>query len=124
MEKIELQHQEVEVGRFESVGDVRQVFVGRDAQGTRVRQEVRGPSSEVAFGEEAHTLRIALEADQAARLERCLVAFGGIEGFLRSEERDLIDLMDLCDREGVAYAFWSEGPRTGTYFRAAAAPVS
>ena len=116
--------QEQAVARFEHAGDVREMFVGTDGEKIVVRESVSGPSAVVAYGQERRDLRVSLSPEAvSARLEA--VGFAGapdgLWDYLTSEWHDIVDLMDLCDRRGVAYEFASTGPGGDWQFRPAAA---
>ena len=111
--------QEEELARFESAGDVRRVLVARGSEGLRVRQEVSGPSALAAYGEEWHTLELGFCPQETDALDEALWVSGGVEGLLRAGSTDVVDLMDLCDREGIAYAYRSDGPESGPQLRPA-----
>ena len=111
--------QEEELVRFESTGDVRRVLVARGDEGLRVRQEVNGPSAVVAYGEEWHTLELGFDRQGTDALDEALWVSGGVESLLRTGDADVVDLMDLCDREGIAYTYRSDGPESGPQLRPA-----
>lgn len=115
--------QMTEVARFEVNGDVRRVLVGGEAGNIIIREDLSGPSVLVVFGDEERSLRMTLPAESLERLLG-LVGFAGLEGSLWSllsdERYGVVDLMDLCDREGVAYSFSALGSRSGLQFRPAA----
>lgn len=104
---------EREVARFERSGDERRMLVGMTDDGIVVREELRGPSVVVAYGDESRSLRVSLGADAVSALLAEL-GFGGSEdslwGYLASERHDIVDLMDLCDRKGIPYEFCASGP--------------
>ena len=113
---------ETEVARFECGGDVRRVFVGQAGSSVVVREELEGPLVEASYGEEHHSLRVALPADTLSALlsEVGFEGEGGLWGYLPGGSCGVLDLMDLCDRCGVSYAFASMGSGGDLQFRPAA----
>ena len=110
---------EREVARFERAGDVRSISVVEGADGAlEVRERREGPSALIAYGEDERSLRALFAPASASDLPRVL---GGVTPaeYLSDEKNDLVDLMDLCDAQGVAYEFVSVGPRSGVEFRPA-----
>lgn len=111
-----------EVACFERAGDVRRMLVGVEAGNVVVRQDVSGPSTLVAFGDDERSLRVSLSPEAVSMLLR-EVGFVGWEealwGYLSDEDRDIVDLMDLCDRLGVPYGFTAIGSESGIQFRPA-----
>ena len=100
-----------EVARFSSGDDLRIMFVGEGACGEAVlREDICGPSVEDAYGADAARLQVSVPGDATGELERALLeVFGarGLREFAAEERNDVLDLMDLCDREGIAYTFTS-----------------
>ena len=114
--------EEVEVARLVCGEDVRRVYVGQAGDAVVVREVLEGPLVEVSFGEERHVLRMALPADTLSTL-LSKVGFEGEDGFwecLSGGASSVLDLMDLCDRCGVTYAFASMGSGGDLQFRPAA----
>lgn len=112
---------EHEVARFERAGDVRVMRVAADGEKIVVREDLSGPSVLLAYGEKNRTLRVTLTGEAAAMLLR-LGFCGGVDSlwsYLSDEEHDIVDLMDLCDELGVAYAFSAAGPGDVIQFRPA-----
>ena len=95
--------------RFESAGDVRKMSVGGAPGAPLVlREEIEGASVRVAHGADRARLDVRVPASCTGRL---LAALGELFGarslaeFARDEGNDILDLMDLCDREGIPYDF-------------------
>ena len=110
-----------EIARFESAGDVRRMILQEGDGYVTVRQDVSGPSALIAYGEESRSLR-ATFAPEAVRGLLGIVGDAGRESlraFLEDGEKDIVDLMDLCDARGVSYAFTGVGPASGIQFRPA-----
>lgn len=110
-----------EVARFESSGDVRTVFLIEDEGSLIVREDFSGPSALVVYGDEEHSLRMMLSAESALRLLGVLGEMGEkpLRGYFAEEGRDIVDLMDLCDVNGVPYSFAGIGSESGLQFRPA-----
>lgn len=116
--------QEQAVARFEHAGDVREMFAGTDGEKIVVRESVSGPSAVVAYGQERRDLRVSLSPEAVSALLEAVGFAGAPDGlwdYLTSEWHDIVDLMDLCDRRGIAYEFASTGPGGDWQFRPAAA---
>ena len=97
-----------EVARFRNGEDLRVMFVGEGDGETILREDIYGPSVVDAYDVDAVRLQVSINAPQAEGLGRALCeVFGAssLEGFAADEKNDILDLMDLCDREGVAYAY-------------------
>lgn len=97
----------LEVARFEGAGDVRRVLTGVDGERFVVREELSGPSARIAYGEGNHSLTVTFEADAVSDLIARVGVAQGEESLwehLAGRWHDVVDLMDLCDREGVPYA--------------------
>ena len=110
---------EREVARFESAGDVRTVSLVESADGAlEVRERREGPSALIAYGEGARSLCALFSPGAASRLPGLMGGTALVE-YLADEKNDLVDLMDLCDAQGVTYAFASVGSRGGTELRPA-----
>ena len=104
----------VEVARFESADDVRVVRTGRATDGTvTIEEVVAGPSCLLAYGESSHVMRMVLSGGIVGSDYDCLTKY------LQDQDHALIDLMDLCDRMGVTYAFMGLGDASGIQFRPA-----
>ena len=112
-----------ETARFERAGDERRMSVGLDDGGVVITEDLSGPSVLLVYGEREHRLRMTLSPDAVSRLV-CEVGFLGGEDslwrYLSSEEKDIVDLMDLCDRRGIPYGFVSSGSVGGCRSRLAA----
>lgn len=102
--------QEVEVARFESAGDVRRVFMSWNEGCLTVREDVSGPSALVAYGEASRSLVVLFDKDSAARLLGCLGGEKALRQQLSQSNFDVVDLMELCDREGCRYQRVSQIP--------------
>lgn len=110
-----------EIARFESDGDVRTVSLIEDEGFLIVREDLSGPSALVAYGDEEHSLRMALSAESALRLLEVLDKMGEkpLGDYLTEEGHDIVDLMDFCDANGVPYSFAGIGSESGLQFRPA-----
>jgi hypothetical protein len=102
------------VARFESAGDVREVYVGEEGQGGFfVREEVAGPSSLLVYDEERHVVRVGVREAAAQKLAKAKCWQGDVrahvEEYLSREDNALIDLMDACDAAGVEYTYATLG---------------
>lgn len=102
--------QEVEVARFESAGDVRRVCMSWDEGRLVIREDVSGPSALVAYGEASRSLVVMLDKESAARLLACFGGEKALRQQLSQPNFDVIDLMELCDREGCRYQQISQIP--------------
>ena len=100
-----------EAARFCSGDDLRIMFVGEGACGEALlREDICGPSVEDAYGADAARLQVSVPGDVKVELERALLEVFGAQSlreFAAEERNDVLDLMDLCDREGISYAFTS-----------------
>ena len=104
----------VEVARFKSADDVRVVRMGRAADGpVTVEEIVTGPSCLLAYGESSHVMRVVLSGGVAGS------DYDRLTKYLQDQDHALVDLMDLCDRMGVTYAFMGLGDASGIHFRPA-----
>lgn len=110
------------IAQFEKADDVRQVLVGEAEGSIVVREDISGPSVRVAYGDDERSLRMTLSPESVENLLG-LIGFSGEDGalwsYLADERRTIIDLMDLCDREGVPYSFTALGSQSGLQFRPA-----
>lgn len=109
----------VEVMRVECAGDVRRRYVSQVGECILIREELRGPSVELAYGEDRRSLRVLVCAAALSQL-LAKVGFageGGLWDCLTDERRDVLDLMDLCDQQGVPYSFTSVGSGGDLQFR-------
>ncbi len=71
-----------------------------------VTQVVCGSGVEEVYGSAQRLTRVRFDAADVARLEALLDANrpdGALERYIQDEDHDILDLMDLCDRSGVAY---------------------
>lgn len=101
-----------ETARFERAGDERRMSVGLDDEGVVITEDLSGPSVLLAYGERERRLRMTLSPDAVSRLVGEVGFLGGEDAlwrYLSSEEKDIVDLMDLCDRRGIPYGFVSSG---------------
>lgn len=110
-----------EVARFEGAGDVRSMLIGEEDGCVVVQENLAGPSALIAYGDEERSMRVMF-APEAVRELLCAVGSVGersLRAYLSREENDIVDLMDLCDARGVAYAFTGMGAKSGVQFRPA-----
>lgn len=71
-----------------------------------VTQVVSGPGVEEVYDMAQKLTRVRLEAADVVRLEALLDADrpdGALERFVQNGDHDILDLMDLCDDNGIAY---------------------
>ncbi len=71
-----------------------------------VTQVVSGPGVEEVFGSSERLTRVRFKAAVVSRLEALLDAaqpVGALERFVLNDGHDILDLMDLCDQNGVKY---------------------
>jgi len=102
------------VARFESAGDVREVYVGNEGQGGFfVREEVTGPSAVLVYDERRHVVRVGVSGAAAQKLAEAEHLQGdvraNVEDHFSKEDYVLIDLMDACDAAGVEYTYATLG---------------
>lgn len=115
-----MQREMTGVARFERAGDVRRRYVVRWGDALELHEELSGPSTVVAYGDDARTLRVTLSAQDEAR---ALAALGvaerytSLREYLALERNELTNVMDACDREGVPYSFFSAGSGGDVQFR-------
>ena len=111
------------VARFENGEDERVMSVGvDDAGGIVVVEDLRGPSTLVAYGDDHRRLKVTFDSQAARGLvaELGLSAEGeGLWSYLSDGGRDIVDLMDACDRLCIPYAFTAIGSRSGMQLRTA-----
>ncbi len=111
------------VARFENGEDERAMSVGVDATGgIVVVEDLRGPSTLVAYGDDHRRLRVAFDSQAARRIvaELGFSAEGeGLWSFLSDGSRDIVDLMDACDRMCIPYTFTAIGSHSGMQLRTA-----
>ena len=108
--------QMIEVAQFKRAGDTRRMLVGGRDDVVVVREELSGPSTLVAYGEESKTLSARFTGEALGTLLAqggFLGGFDSLWSFLSSEKNDLVDLMDLCDRLAIPYVFEATGNETG-----------
>ena len=118
-----------EISRFELAGDVRVMRTGKtETGGVALEESVAGTSCLVAYGEPARRARLSFDSAMLAGLCHALGRDGGastddalaaLSDFARQEENELVDLMDLCDARGVAYAYLALGDSSGMSYRPA-----
>lgn len=112
-----------EVARFEAAGDVRVMRVGPQESGALALEEiVAGKSCFIAYGESSHTARMIFDVAALEGLASTLGRPGGdaaaaLTEFARGEKNVLVDLMDLCDAQGVPYAYMGVGDASGIHYR-------
>ena len=112
-----------EVARFESAGDVRVMRVDSQESGAGQLEEIiAGKSCFIAYGESSHTARMIFDVAALEGLAAMLGRPGGdavaaLTEFVRGEENALVDLMDLCDAQGVPYAYMGVGDTSGIHYR-------
>ena len=109
----------VEVACFERAGDVRRMLLGEEGGAVVVREDLSGPSTLVAYGDEERSLRVMFERDAVRGLLDAVGEAGApsLRAYLACEKNDVVDLMDLCDARGVPYVFTGIGARSGIQFR-------
>ena len=113
---------EHEVARFESAGDVRTVsFVQDEAGGLEVRELREGPAAVAIYGEGSHSLRAVFAPAAVPGLLRAVGEAGApsLADYLGEKDHDIVDLMDLCDRRGIPYAFVGMGEKGDVQYRPA-----
>lgn len=118
-----------EIARFESAGDVRVMRAGMtEPGGVALEESVAGTSCLIAYGEPAHRTRLSFGPEVLAGLCQALKQNGGataddalavLSDFARQEDNALIDLMDLCDAQGIAYVYLGMGDSSGMSYRPA-----
>lgn len=109
-----------EVARFEHAGDVRVLSLLEDDNGDiELREELTGPSTLVAYGDDSMSLRVSFTPKAVPGLLAAVgqAGKGSLADYLADEENSLIDLMDLCDARGVRYSFASVGSQSGISVR-------
>ena len=110
-----------EVARFENAGDVRSMLIGEEDGYVVVREDLAGPSVLIAYGDEERSMRVMFAPEAVRGLLDAVGSVGerSLRAYLSREENDIVDLMDLCDARGVAYAFAGMGAQSGAQFRPA-----
>ena len=95
------------VASFRNGEDLRVMYVGEGASGEALlREDLCGPSVVDAYGADAARLQVNILGDWGATLKRGRIeVFGAkdLREFAADEKNDILDLMDFCDRNGVAY---------------------
>lgn len=97
------------VARIECADDVREEYLrgGQDGSMT-VREVLTGPSARLAFDTPVRRMEVALAPEAAPALAEVLrqrTGSASLWEYLNTGRADVLDLMDLCDREQVPYAF-------------------
>lgn len=114
----------VQVARFFDGNDTRRMCLERSADGTVcVVQKVDGPGVKEAYGSSERLIRVRFDGEEFARLEGLLDAenpAGAVERFISREDNDVLDLVDLCDKQQVRYTYVSGGPYKVAAVRGAA----
>ena len=99
------------VAIFRCGDDLRVMFVGEGARGEAIlREDICGPSVVDAYGADAARLQVSIPDGRSEALARALREVfnaGCLREFAANEKNDILDLMDLCDREGLPYEFLS-----------------
>lgn len=110
-----------EVVRFEGAGDVRSMLIGEEDGCVVVQENLVGPSALIAYGDEERSMRVMFAPEAVRELLYAVGSVGerSLRAYLSREENDIVDLMDLCDARGVAYAFTGMGAKSGVQFRPA-----
>lgn len=109
-----------EVARFEHAGDVRIMSLLEGEDGSiELREDLRGPSTLVAYGEDEMSLRVTFAPDAVPTLLAVVgqSGKGSLADYLADEGNGLVDLMDLCDARGLHYSFASVGSQSGISIR-------
>lgn len=114
----------VEVARFEQEDEIRTVGVAlREEGGVHIFQRSSGRMTMLAFGEPAVCHRLTLDGDGLRILMGVLGGERGVtDALLRffesGDARTVADLLDVCDRAGIARTFCCMGERAGSMARA------
>ena len=103
----------VEAARFEAAGDLRVMSVGGEAAGEQahalvLQEDISGPSVLVGHSAEAARLKISVAPSGRVKLIRAVAELFGARSLMElagREEIDILDVMDLCDREQIPYEF-------------------
>ena len=97
------------VATFEAAGDRRVESMGRCKAGEFVLcEEVSGPSALISFGADARRMEVVVKDENSRALLKALKALypvTSVAEYLQQEDTDLLDLMDLCDREEIPYGY-------------------
>lgn len=106
------------VARHCDAGEIREVhLVPRANGGLHILQCSWGTLTELAFGEKSVCQRLSLDAEAAsmlaARLGWACSVEEGLARFFSSSEAYLSDLLDECNRSGIACRFCTIGSKTG-----------
>lgn len=115
-----MQREMTDVARFEHAGDVRRRYVVRRGDALELHEELSGPATVVAYGDDVRMLRVTLSARDEGRALAALGAaerFASLREYLALERNELTNVMDACDRKGVPYSFFSAGSEGNVQFR-------
>lgn len=85
-----------------------------------MREELEGPSVEIAYGGTRRVLKVLFSAEAMSLLVReigFVAKKGGLWDYLAGQDGGVLDLMDLCDRKGIPYVFSSTGDGGDCQFR-------
>ena len=103
----------VEAARFEAAGDLRVMSVGGEAAGEQacalvLQEDISGPSVLVGHGAEAARLKIVVAPSWRVKLIRSIAELFDTKSLTElaaREDLDILDVLDLCDREQIPYEF-------------------
>lgn len=99
------------VASFRCGDDLRVMFVGEGPRGESIlREDICGPSVVDAYGADAARLQVSIpdgRTEAFCRALREVFNARGLREFASDEKNDILDLMDLCDREGYRYEYVS-----------------
>jgi len=73
-----------------------------------LQEDISGPSVLVGHGAEAARLKISVAPSGRVKLIRAVAELFGAQSLMElaaREEIDILDVMDLCDREQIPYEF-------------------
>ena len=113
----------MEVARFEEADEVRAIGLAlRGEGGAHIYQLSCGRMTELAFGERAVCHRLTLD-DCGLRALMGMLGEGrsaadALARFFEGGGAVLADLLDICDRAGIARTFCCMGKRAGSMARA------
>ena len=114
--------EQILIARSAFPDEVRTVYLVPSARGgLQLLQYSWGRLTRLAFGDDIVCLRLSLDeralSQLAARLGWGSDLPRGFAAFFGQDDALLVDLLDICDREGIAYGFCSVGGSTGTMVR-------
>lgn len=92
-----------------------------------VREELAGPSARIAYGGDERLLKMVFspeDVDELLAVLRSSEGCASVDEFIAKRANGVDRLMDVCDREGVAYTFISAGSRGDVQFRPSRAGVT